>query len=158
MPFQTTRSPSLGCHRAIPSLLSLTLSLPAFWKMRTRRISSNSYVLLLATSPVNSSQSQIFLRLNPFLMLFDPSLHSMDYIRARSPFLFTCMLTEACKLWRHDLYKACLELTRAFIPLAFDRQWRSVEVVQAFLFLSFYPESEDNVSVPCLHCPIPCTC
>ncbi|KZV91602.1 hypothetical protein EXIGLDRAFT_769749 [Exidia glandulosa HHB12029] len=99
---------------------------------------------ILTESEASNLFELIFLRLNPFLMMFDPNLHSMQYIRSRSPFLFTCMLTAACKLWRPEAHKGCLDLTRAFIPLAFERQWRSVEVVQAFLFLSFYPESDDD--------------
>ncbi|KAH7103800.1 fungal-specific transcription factor domain-containing protein [Auriculariales sp. MPI-PUGE-AT-0066] len=82
----------------------------------------------------------IFQRLNGFLMLFDPSLHTLAYIRKHSPFLLTCILAVACKFWRPEAYPACLELVNAYIPLAFDRGWRSPEVVQAFLFLTFYPE------------------
>ncbi|EJD53417.1 hypothetical protein AURDEDRAFT_180917 [Auricularia subglabra TFB-10046 SS5] len=101
---------------------------------------------ILSESDAATLLELIFKNLNPFLMLFDPSLHSLQYIRERSPFLFACILTAACKFWRPESHKACLDLTRALIPLAFEKQWRSVEVVQAFLFLTFYPEANDDRS------------
>ena len=39
----------------------------------------------------------IFLRLNPFINLFDPTLHSVAYVRSKCPLLFTTLIMAACR-------------------------------------------------------------
>ena len=47
---------------------------------------------ILSESDVEPLFDIFFLRLNPFINLFDPSLHSPAYVRRHSPFLFTAIL------------------------------------------------------------------
>ncbi|KAG6865868.1 hypothetical protein C0991_010949 [Blastosporella zonata] len=87
----------------------------------------------------------IFLRLNPFINLFDPALHSVAYIRSKCPFLFTTLIMAGCKFFRHDLFKQCQKLANEFAVRAFAEAWKSVEVVQAFACLTYWKEPDDNV-------------
>lgn len=81
-----------------------------------------------------------YLRLNPFINLFDPALHSVTYVRSRCPFLFTVMVMAGCKFFKPNLYPAMLNLAREFAKEAFAENWKSVEVVQAFACLTYWKE------------------
>jgi len=89
----------------------------------------------------------LFLRLNPFINLFDPQLHTHDYVRNRSPFLFSTLITAAAKFFKRDAHKACQKLANTLAFRAFSEAWKSVEVVQAFACLTYWRDSEDNVSL-----------
>ncbi|KAI6006073.1 hypothetical protein EDD15DRAFT_704761 [Pisolithus albus] len=86
----------------------------------------------------------IMLRLNPFINLFDPALHSVDYVRSRCPFLFTTLMMAGCKFFEPNLYKDCLRLAHDLALCAFSKAWKRVEVVQAFACMTYWREQEDN--------------
>ncbi|KAF5391848.1 hypothetical protein D9757_001625 [Collybiopsis confluens] len=86
----------------------------------------------------------IFLRLNPFINLFDPSLHSVSYVRNKSPFLFTVLLMAGCKFFNAELFKQVQKLANEFAVKAFQEGWKSVEVVQAFACLTYWKDPDDN--------------
>lgn len=86
----------------------------------------------------------IMLRLNPFINLFDPALHSVDYVRSKSPFLFTALMMAGCKFFEPNLYKDCLRLAHELALCAFSKAWKGVEVVQAFACMTYWREQEDN--------------
>lgn len=88
----------------------------------------------------------IFLRLNPFINLFDPQLHSVNYVRSKCPFLFTALITAGCKFFEPTLYKECVHLAHELAVRAFAEGWKRVEVVQAFACLTYWREQDDNVS------------
>lgn len=87
----------------------------------------------------------IFLRLNPFINLFDPQLHSVGYVRSKCPFLFTTLIAAGCKFFEPSLYKECLHLAHELAVRAFAEGWKRVEVVQAFACLTYWREQDDNV-------------
>ncbi|KAG6861744.1 hypothetical protein C0995_012749 [Termitomyces sp. Mi166 len=86
----------------------------------------------------------IFLRLNPFINLFDPALHSVAYVRSKCPFLFTTLIMAGCKFFRHESYKPCQKLANDFAVRAFAEGWKRVEVVQAFACLTYWKEPDEN--------------
>ncbi|KAG6376032.1 putative protein priB [Boletus reticuloceps] len=86
----------------------------------------------------------IFLRLNPFINLFDPQLHSVNYVRSKCPFLFTTLIATGCKFFEPSLYKECLHLANELAIRAFAEGWKGVEVVQAFACLTYWREQDDN--------------
>jgi hypothetical protein len=86
----------------------------------------------------------IFLRLNPFINLFDPVLHTPTYIRERSPFLFTVLLMAGCKFFKPELYQPCKKLANEMCVQAFAEGWKSIEVVQAFACMTYWKEPNDN--------------
>jgi len=89
----------------------------------------------------------IFLRLNPFINLFDPTLHSVAYVRSKCPLLFTTLIMAGCKFFEPSLYKECLRLAHELAVKAFAGGWKRVEVIQAFACLTYWREQDDNVSV-----------
>lgn len=93
----------------------------------------------------------VFLRLNPFINLFDPVLHTVPYVRSRCPFLFTCLIMAGCKFWKPELFKQTQRIANEFVIKAFADQWKRVEVVQAFACMTYWKEPEDTVR----GCPAP---
>ncbi len=87
----------------------------------------------------------VFLRLNPFVNLFDPTLHTPDYVRSKSPFLFTILIMAGCKFFKPESFKPCQKLAHEFAVRAFAENWKTVEVVQAFACLTYWKEPEDTV-------------
>ena len=87
----------------------------------------------------------VFLRLNPFVNLFDPVLHTPDYVRSKSPFLFTVLIMAGCKFFKPEAFKQCQKLAHEFAVRAFADNLKSVEVVQAFACLTYWKEPEDTV-------------
>lgn len=85
------------------------------------------------------------MRLNGFINLFDPKLHTVPYVRSRSPFLFSCLIMAGCKFWKAELYRKCQQIAHSFAFKAFAEGWRSVEVVQAFACLCYWKEPDDTV-------------
>lgn len=89
----------------------------------------------------------IFLRLNPFINLFEPALHSVHYVREKCPFLFTTLIMAGCKFFRPALFKQCQQLANDYAVKSFAEGWKSIEVVQAFVCLTYWRDSQDhNVS------------
>ncbi|KAG9046741.1 hypothetical protein FS837_003762 [Tulasnella sp. UAMH 9824] len=88
--------------------------------------------------------NQVFQHLNPFVNLFDPLLHTVEYIRQRCPFLFTVLMMAGCKFWKPELFKPLQKMAYVFASRAFDEQLKSVEVVQAYTCLVYWKEPDDN--------------
>jgi hypothetical protein len=90
-------------------------------------------------------RGRVFMRLNGFINLFDPRLHTVPYVRSRSPFLFSCLIMAGCKFWKAELYRQCQQIAHSFAYKAFAEGWQSVEVVQAFACLTYWKEPDDTV-------------
>ena len=90
----------------------------------------------------------IFLRLNPFVNLFEPALHTVAYVRSKCPFLFTTLVMAGCKFFRHEDFRACQKLANEFAFRAFAEGWKRVEVVQAFACLTYWKDYDDKVYIP----------
>ncbi|KAF8163053.1 fungal-specific transcription factor domain-containing protein [Crassisporium funariophilum] len=86
----------------------------------------------------------IFLRLNPFINLFDPALHTVSYVRSKCPFLFTTLIMAGCKFFKADRFKQCQKLANEFAVRAFAEAWKRVEVVQAFACLTYWKDPDDS--------------
>ena len=85
-----------------------------------------------------------FLRLNPFINLFDPALHSHEYVRSHSPFLFTAMLMACCKFFRPEKYQDVRRLAQQWCLYAFAEGIESVETVQALACMTYWKEPKDQ--------------
>ncbi|KAF8921608.1 hypothetical protein CPB85DRAFT_1489996 [Mucidula mucida] len=86
----------------------------------------------------------IFIRLNPFINLFDPALHTVNYVRSKCRFLFTTLIMAGCRFFRPELFKQCQKLAHDFAVQAFAQAWKRVEVVQAFACLTYWRDPDDN--------------
>ena len=93
----------------------------------------------------------IFLRLNPFINLFDPALHTVSYVRSKCPFLFTTLIMAGCKFFQAERFKQTQKLANEFAVRAFAESWKRVEVVQAFACLTYWKDPDDNVSTSQSH-------
>jgi hypothetical protein len=102
---------------------------------------------------LNEDQAKVlfdlfFLRLNPFINLFEPALHSVAYVRSKCPFLLTTPLIMAgCKFFKPGLFRPCQKLANEFAIRAFAEAWKRIEVVQAFAYLTYWKDPDDNVRV-----------
>lgn len=85
-----------------------------------------------------------FLRLNPFINLFDPALHSAEYVRSRSPFLFTTMLMACCKFFCPISYPDVRRLAHEWSVYTFAEGTESVETVQALACMTYWKEPADR--------------
>lgn len=90
----------------------------------------------------------VLIRLNPFINLFDPELHSASYIRNKCPFLFTTLLMAGSKFFKPHLYIRCRQLADQHAIAAFAEARKSVEIVQAFMCLTYWKEPDDTVCSP----------
>jgi hypothetical protein len=88
----------------------------------------------------------LFLRLNPYINLFDPALHTVNYVRSKCPFLFTTLIMAGCKFFKPELYKQCRKMANELAVRAFAEQWTRVEVVQAYACLTYWKEPDESVS------------
>ncbi|KAK7692426.1 hypothetical protein QCA50_004051 [Cerrena zonata] len=86
----------------------------------------------------------LFLRLNPFINLFDPKLHTVHYVRNRCRFLFSVLIMACCKFFKPEYYLQAQKIANAFATRAFEEGWKSVEVVQAFACMTYWKEPEDE--------------
>ncbi|KAH9483811.1 Protein priB [Psilocybe cubensis] len=86
----------------------------------------------------------IFLRLNPFINLFDPILHTVEYVRSKCPFLFTTLIMAGCKFFKAEKFKECQKLANEYTIRAFAESWKRVEVVQAFACLTYWKDPDDS--------------
>ncbi|KAF8623945.1 hypothetical protein AX15_006110 [Amanita polypyramis BW_CC] len=86
----------------------------------------------------------IFLRLNPYINLFDPALHTVAYVRSKCPFLFTTLIMAGCKFFGRGDFRACQKLANDFAIRAFAEGWKRVEVVQAFACLTYWRDYDDK--------------
>lgn len=100
---------------------------------------------ILDEKDVHNLFDLVFLRLNPFINLFDPSLHTVSYVRSRCPFLFTTLIMAGCKFFKPEKFKDCQKLAQEFAVRAFAEGWKRVEVVQAFACLTYWKDPTDNV-------------
>lgn len=100
---------------------------------------------LMDEATAENIMDMVLIRLNPFINLFDPELHSAAYIRSRCPFLYTTLLMAGSKFFKPQLYPKCRELADQHAVRAFAEAQKSVEVVQAFMCLTYWKEPNDTV-------------
>lgn len=99
---------------------------------------------LLQEEDVKNLWDMFFIRLNPFINLFDPALHTYEYVRDKCPFLFTAFIMACCKFFKADMYQPVLHLAHQYAVRAFAENWKRVEVVQAFACMTYWKEPDDT--------------
>ncbi|KAJ5775579.1 uncharacterized protein N7511_000590 [Penicillium nucicola] len=83
-------------------------------------------------------------KLNPFVSQLDPHLHSFEYVRQKSSFLFGAILTAASKSFETSLYPSLHEHAEKLYMEAFRRGDKSAETVQAIMVLTYWKEPNDT--------------
>lgn len=102
---------------------------------------------LMDEALANNIRDLVMIRLNPFVNLFDPELHTTNYVRRKCAFLFTTLLMAGSKFFKPDLYPKIRQLAEKHAIRAFAEQKKSVEVVQAFMCMTYWKEPDDTVSL-----------
>jgi hypothetical protein len=100
---------------------------------------------LMSEDEASTLMDMVHIRLNPFINLFDAELHTANYVRKRCPFLFTTLMMAGCKFFKPSLYVKCRELAYEHAVRVFAEGRKSVEIVQAFMCLTYWKEPEDQV-------------
>ncbi|KAL0567880.1 hypothetical protein V5O48_014114 [Marasmius crinis-equi] len=79
-------------------------------------------------------------RVNPFLSMLDPVIHTLSSISARCPFLFTviCAVSSRYYTKKSEIYPVAMQFAKSSAAKALVDGWRSVEVCQAYVLMSMY--------------------
>ncbi|KAF3482720.1 priB protein [Arthroderma uncinatum] len=85
-----------------------------------------------------------FKYMNPFICQFDPALHTVRYIRNRSPFLFTALLSVAAKVFCPALYVKLHEHSEKLLHDIMGSGKKSLEIIQGLCLLTHWKEPSDS--------------
>ncbi|KAJ7641594.1 hypothetical protein FB45DRAFT_359818 [Roridomyces roridus] len=79
-------------------------------------------------------------RVNPFIALLDPVLHTPASTFARCPFLFTviCAISSRYYPEKSEIYPIAMHFAKHSAANALIDGWKSVELVQAYILMSIY--------------------
>ncbi|KAF8579154.1 hypothetical protein K439DRAFT_1360225 [Ramaria rubella] len=79
-------------------------------------------------------------RLNPFISLLDPAIHTPARTFGRCPFLFTVVCAVASRYYapKADIYKYAMHFAKSAAATSLIDGWKSVELCQAYLLMSIY--------------------
>jgi hypothetical protein len=81
-----------------------------------------------------------FDRVNSFISLLDPVLHTPDSTFARCPFLFTviCAISSRYYTEKSEIYPIAMHFAKHSAANALIDGWKSVELCQAYILMSIY--------------------
>ncbi|KAG8715199.1 hypothetical protein FRC09_016829 [Ceratobasidium sp. 395] len=81
-------------------------------------------------------------RIDAVIAIIDPAIHTVAGVKARCPFLFTVICAIASRYWieRPELYTVLMHHAKSAAATAITDGWKSLEVCQAYLLLSVYPQ------------------
>ncbi len=96
---------------------------------------------ILSLDDVDKLFKLFFDRLNVFLSILDPVIHSPADVFARSPFLFTviCAVTSRYYKEKPYVYSVAMHYARVAAAMALVEGSKSVEICQAYIIMSVYP-------------------
>lgn len=81
--------------------------------------------------------------LNPYISQLDPKLHSFDYVRQKSPFLLTTILSTSSKAFHPSLHPALRSHSEKLLGEAFVQGIKSTETVQAICIFTYWKEPDE---------------
>ncbi|KAJ7187010.1 fungal-specific transcription factor domain-containing protein [Mycena filopes] len=81
-----------------------------------------------------------YARVNPFIALLDPVLHTPSSTFARCPFLFTviCAISSRYYPEKSEIYPIAMHFAKHSAANALIDGWKSVELVQAYILMSIF--------------------
>ncbi|EIN06539.1 hypothetical protein PUNSTDRAFT_72698 [Punctularia strigosozonata HHB-11173 SS5] len=81
-----------------------------------------------------------FKRVNIWLPLLDPVLHTPSTVFARCPFLFTCICAISSRYSpeKSEIYSIAMHFAKSEASNALIHGWKTVELCQAYLLMSMY--------------------
>ncbi|KAI5475758.1 hypothetical protein MNV49_000887 [Pseudohyphozyma bogoriensis] len=99
---------------------------------------------IVALADVDQLFAFYFTDLNPMSPVLDPILHTPDYVRRHSAFLYTSIITVAVKECHPALYPACLKYSKALLGQAFEHGISNLELVQAICVWTYWSDVVDD--------------
>jgi len=81
--------------------------------------------------------------LNPYISQLDPKLHTFDYVRQKSSFLLTTILSTSSKAFHPSLHPSLRSHSEKLIGEAFVRGTKSTETVQGILIFTYWKEPDE---------------
>ncbi|PGH00113.1 hypothetical protein AJ79_08296 [Helicocarpus griseus UAMH5409] len=88
--------------------------------------------------------TNFFQYMNPFICQFDPKLHTIKYIRTRSSFLFSALLSAAAKIFLPSLYMKLHDHVESILKEILITGKASTEIVQGICLLTYWKEPSDS--------------
>ncbi|ODH34118.1 hypothetical protein ACO22_03163 [Paracoccidioides brasiliensis] len=85
-----------------------------------------------------------FTYMNPFICQFDPKLHTLKYIRERSSFLFSSVLSAAAKIFMPPLYMKLRDHVETILKEILITGQMSTEIVQGICLLTYWKDPSDS--------------
>ena len=85
-------------------------------------------------------------RLNTYLALLDPVLHTPEYCLRTSPILFTAVLAVAAQVYLPEIYKPLRKRATDMLGIAFARGDAHIGMCQALSMLSVWKEANDKAT------------
>jgi hypothetical protein len=76
--------------------------------------------------------------------MLDPSLHTISYVRQRSAFLYSAILTVTTKVAQPSNYEAAAVFMKSLLGTMFADGVSGVEVVQTLAIVAFWGDSTDD--------------
>ncbi|RDB22039.1 Protein priB [Hypsizygus marmoreus] len=95
---------------------------------------------LVAPEDVDKLFEIFYERVNPFISLLDPVLHTPASTFARCPFLFTviCAISSRYYTEKSEIYPIAMHFAKHSAANALIDGWKSVELCQAYILMSIY--------------------
>lgn len=84
--------------------------------------------------------------MNAFIILLDPFLHTVNYVRNNSTVLFTSILAVSAKFLRPDLYPTLISSARHLTGRAIIDGKVSLGLIQSILLQVYWKEPEDRTA------------
>lgn len=81
--------------------------------------------------------------LNPYISQLDPKLHTFEYVRQRSPFLLTAILSTSSKAFHPSLHPTLRAHSEKLLGEAFVKGTKSAETIQAVLIFTYWKEPDE---------------
>ncbi|KAI9447292.1 hypothetical protein F5148DRAFT_1371274 [Russula earlei] len=96
--------------------------------------------LIDKTSPLdNLVHNCFYTRINPFVSLLEPKLHTPALAFSRCPFSFTVVCAISLHYSeKHEVYQIAMHFAKTAAANALIHGWKSVELCQAYILLSIY--------------------
>nr|XP_019046765.1 hypothetical protein I302_05519 [Kwoniella bestiolae CBS 10118]OCF25695.1 hypothetical protein I302_05519 [Kwoniella bestiolae CBS 10118] len=85
-----------------------------------------------------------FQALNPIILLFDSHLHTFDYIRSKSSFLFTTILSSAARFIAPSISSMLSTVVAEYSVQAIFGSRKTVETVQGWMMVYFWKSAKDK--------------
>lgn len=82
--------------------------------------------------------------LAPYVIHFDPALHTFSYVHGRSSFLLTAILAASAKTFCTTLYASLQDHANNLLGKAFIAGEKSLDLIHAILLMTYWKEPNDT--------------